>query len=130
MIKTYKANTNVSINVVLPGNKNLHVTFTPLSNGSSTYTTDNETIQKAIERHCRYGSLFRLQQAVEQNAAANDTSGAEECADKGPVKVQVSDLALAKDYLADHFGVSRTTLRNEKQIMEAAAAHGVEFEIN
>lgn len=49
MIKTYKANTNVSINVVLPSKKNLHISFTPLSNGSSLFTTDNEDIMRAIE---------------------------------------------------------------------------------
>ena len=41
-IKTYMANTNISINVVLPSKKNFHITFTPLSNGSSVFTTDNE----------------------------------------------------------------------------------------
>ena len=60
IIKTYKANTNISINVVLASKKNLHVTFTPLSNGSSTFTTDNEEVQNAIERHYKYGKLFRL----------------------------------------------------------------------
>lgn len=31
IIKTYIANTNISINVVLPSKKNFHITFTPLS---------------------------------------------------------------------------------------------------
>ena len=60
MIKTYKANTNVSINVVLPSKKNLHISFTPLSNGSSLFTTDNEDIMRAIEKHYNFGKLFRL----------------------------------------------------------------------
>ena len=49
--KTYKANTNISINVVLPSKKNLHIAFVPLSNGSSVFTTDNEDIQKSVENH-------------------------------------------------------------------------------
>lgn len=59
-IKTYKANTNVSINVVLPSKKNLHISFIPLSDGSSIFTTDNADVQKAIESHYNFGKLFRL----------------------------------------------------------------------
>lgn len=43
-------------------------------------------------------------------------------------KVKVSDLAAAKDYLADKFGISRTALRSQKAILEHAAANGIEFE--
>ena len=58
--KTYKANTNISINVVLPSKKNLHIAFVPLSNGSSVFTTDNEDIQKSVENHYKFGKLFKL----------------------------------------------------------------------
>ena len=169
MIKTYKANTNVSINVVLASKKNLHITFSPLSNGNSTFTTDNEEIMNAIERHYNFGKLFRLHstqgeskkkapKAIEGTAPKvdekndettvqdgadlqpnegeapaedNDTEGAgnnEEGAEQTLKKVKVSDLAAAKDYLADTFGISRTALRSMKAITEQAAAHGIEFE--
>ena len=169
MIKTYKANTNVSINVVLASKKNLHITFSPLSNGNSTFTTDNEEIMNAIERHYNFGKLFRLHstqgeskkkapkaiegtapnvdekndettvqdgadlQPNEGEAPAEDnaTEGAdnnEEGAEQTLKKVKVSDLAAAKDYLADTFGISRTALRSMKAITEQAAAHGIEFE--
>ena len=166
MIKTYKANTNVSINVVLPSKKNLHISFVPLSNGNSTFTTDNEEIMNAIESHYNFGKLFRLHSTEgeskkkaakvvekpvkdeeqtdksEDNAVAvdgndenaeanenNDETSTEE-ADNEPAlkKVKVSDLAAAKDYLADTFGISRTALRSMKAIAEQAAAHGIEFE--
>ena len=169
MIKTYKANTNVSINVVLASKKNLHITFSPLSNGNSTFTTDNEEIMNAIERHYNFGKLFRLHstqgeskkkapKAIEDTAPKvdekndettvqdgadlqpnegeapaedNATEGAdnnEEGAEQTLKKVKVSDLAAAKDYLADTFGISRTALRSMKAITEQAAAHGIEFE--
>lgn len=132
IIKTYKSNTNVSINVVLSSKKNLHVSFTPLSNGSSVFTTDNEDVQKAIESHYRFGSLFRLYSSQAQNAKEKETEEAgetEETADgSGLKKVPVTDIASAKDYLADKFGISRTSLRSTKSIMEQAAAHGIEFE--
>lgn len=134
IIKTYKANTNVSINVVLPSKKNLHISFTPLTNGSSVFTTDNEDVQKAIESHYRFGTLFRLHSSKGENAQSR-TEDAEESDEAGQTseedvltKVPVSDLSSAKDYLADKFGISRTSLRSAKAIMEQAAAHGIEFE--
>ena len=84
LIKTYKANTNLSINVVLSSKKNLHISFTPLSDGSSIYTTSNEDIMNAIESHYNYGKLFRLHsmqgENLEQTAKVidiNSLSGAE-----------------------------------------------------
>ena len=147
MIKTYKANTNVSINVVLPSKKNLHISFVPLSNGSSTFTTDNEEIMNAIECHYNFGKLFRLHsvqgeskkkatKAVEMPAKkeekaedkpADNTSTEGADTDTELKQVTLSDLAAAKDYLADKFGISRTTLRSKKAIVEQAAANGIEF---
>ncbi len=146
MIKSYKANTNISINVVLPGSKkNLHIAFVPLSDGSSVFSTENEEIQKGMERHYEFGSLFRFVGAADtrkpRNAPAKaqtkEESAPEEAEGTGEngeseegttVKVTVTDLASAKDYLADKFGISRTLLRSTKAIMEQAAAHGIEFE--
>lgn len=138
MKKIYKANTNISINVVLKSKKNLHISFTPLSNGSSTFTTDNEDIMTAIEQHYKFGTLFRLLKTIEEDAHSEQVStqgdevekDVEENETDKPVmrKVQVSDLAAAKDFLADTFGISRTSLRSMKSITEQATAHGIEFE--
>lgn len=144
MIKTYKSNTNISINVVLPNKKNLHITFTPLSNGSSTFSTDQEEVIKAIESHYNFGSLFRLHSTIEVTEInlknehiadantenpiiANDEDVIDEDIQSGLKQVSVSDLASAKDYLADKFGISRTLLRSQKAIMEQAYANGIEF---
>lgn len=64
----------------------------------------------------------------EQNGEA-PTEGAETETDSDTElkQVTVSDLAAAKDYLADKFGISRTTLRSKKAIVEQAAANGIEF---
>jgi len=123
MIKTYKSNSSISISVVLPGTgKSLHVAFSPLSDGSSTFATADANIQKAIERHYRFGSMFfeietpkepeRVQQKKEQK----------------PLTVKVTDLDSAKDYLAETYGVSRTQLRTQRAIEAAAAANGIVFE--
>ena len=152
MIKTYKANTNVSINVVLPSKKNLHISFTPLSNGSSLFTTDNEDIMRAIEKHYNFGKLFRLHSmqdesekinakteenlqdkeipTVDKQVTGEDSQDGETTDGNDPIlkKVKVSDLSAAKDYLADTFGISRTAMRSMKAITEQAAANGIEFE--
>lgn len=166
MIKTYRANTNISINVVLASKKNFHVSFNGLSNGSSVYTTDNEEIQNAIERHYKFGKLFKLisstPKVVEMSKLAKTTKSVDVRTEKGDKatidsnkidakeededdtsvdesdedaaveestlrKVEVSDIATAKDYLAEKFGVSRTSMRSAKAIVEHAKTQGIEF---
>ena len=124
MIKTYKSNSSISLSVVLPDTgKSIHVAFSPLSDGSSTFATADAHMQKALERHYRYGSLFfevetpkepeRVQKKAEEHKL---------------LVVKVTDLDSAKDYLADNFGVSRTQLRTQRAIEATAAANGIVFE--
>ena len=163
IIKTYIANTNISINVVLPSKKNFHITFTPLSNGSSVFTTDNEILQRSIERHYNFGKLFRLQTSqgqsaerkatdkqkvtslknqkeipavenvdkteldnnenVEQNGETEDNAGAGN--DETVCKVKMSDIAAAKDYLADKFGISRTSMRSTNSLIRLYSSSSI-----
>ena len=131
MKKHYKSKTSISINVVLKSKKSMHIAFTAQSDGSSVYTTDNPDVQYALEHHYKYGKLFKLV-STESEADIKAKKEAEEAAaneKKDEIrKVSVSDLASAKDFLADTFGISRTSLRSEKAIMEAAKAHNIEFE--
>ena len=131
MIKKYKSRSAISINVVLDSKKSMHIAFTAQSDGSSVYTTDNPDVQYALEHHYKYGKLFKLV-STESEADIKAKKEAEEAAaneKKDEIrKVSVSDLAAAKDFLADTFGISRTSLRSEKAIMEAAKAHNIEFE--
>lgn len=131
MIKHYKSKTAISINVVLKSKKSMHIAFTAQSDGSSVYTTDNPDVQYALEHHYKYGKLFKLV-STESEADIKAKQEAEEASAKEKKeeirKVSVSDLAAAKDFLADTFGISRTSLRSEKSIMEAAKANNIEFE--
>ena len=131
MKKHYKSKTSISINVVLKSKKSMHIAFTAQSDGSSVYTTDNPDVQYALEHHYKYGKLFKLV-STESEADIKAKKEAEEAAaneKKDEIrKVSVSDLAAAKDFLADTFGISRTSLRSEKAIMEAAKANNIEFE--
>lgn len=137
MIKTYIAKTCVCINVVLPGKKNLHISFVPQSNGESTFTTDCEEIINAIESHYNFGKLFRLKSTqfpeerkriVESPITETGRQDNKLTDSKyGLKRVKVPDIASAKDYLAETFGISRTLLRSEKSILEQAGACGIEF---
>lgn len=125
MTKTYKSGSDISINVILAGNKNLHISFTPSSDGTSTYTTKDANVQAAIEKHYRFGKLFRLERVEDERKPK------EKPVQAAPVKkneeISVPDLSVAKDILADRFGISRTLLRTKDAIMEHAAAHGIVF---
>jgi len=156
-IKTYKAKTSISINVVLPSKKNMHVSFVTLSDGSSTFITDSEELQNSIERHYNFGKLFKLVSERNYGKAATKQTQKPKAKAPAPVevedenvfteaeatkkeeehtegeensvrKVNVTDIAAAKDYLADTFGISRTAMRNAKAILQQAAEHGIEFE--
>ncbi len=121
--KIYKANTSIAINVVLPNKGNMHVSFVPRSDGSSVYITDSEDVQQAIERHYKFGKLFRLESEIIDNG---------ECAiDNVAVDrriVKVTDIAEAKDYLAEKFGVSRTCMKGKASILAEARSHNIEFD--
>lgn len=158
MLKKYRAKSNVSISVVLPSKKSLHVTFLPMTGGSSVYYTEDEDEQKALESHYKFGKLFKLEELPEETATENttkmkgktaktktetptdgDTDGdtndntddSEDDPDKSETElttISVSCLDDAKDYLSDKFGISRTKLRSKKSIIEAAEQNGIVFE--
>lgn len=137
MIKTYKSYTHASINVVLENGKNLRISFNPLSNGSSTFTTDDTAVQEAIERHYNFGSLFTLDSVFTEKTedGPSDDKISDEAQDEHTDSqetlriVKVTDYSSARDYLAETFGISRTVLRSIKSITEQAAIHGIEFEV-
>ena len=66
--KTYRAKSEVSINVVLKNGKSKHISFLPVTGGGSVYRTDNEDIQAALESHYRFGNLFRIVDEPEQKS--------------------------------------------------------------
>ena len=130
LTKKYRANTNISINVVLPSKKNLHISFIPLSDGSSVFITDNKDIQNAIENNHNYGKLFRLVESYDKaNQAAAKPDNEIDSADEvnTVTEIKVSDISAAKDFLADKFGVSRTALRSTKVILDKAEELGITF---
>lgn len=133
MKKYYSSDSHIAINVLLENGNSMHIAFTPISNGGSTYNTEVEVIQNALENHYRYNDLFVLDREEDTNAPIEEpTQNTEEDPNQAEEsnirKVKVHDLGEAKDYLAETFGVSRTSLRGQKAILEAAKANNIEFE--
>lgn len=105
---------------------NVHVSFTPQTGGGSVFYTDDNALAEALEKHVRFGRLFK--KAAE------------------PVKVEVVKAVVAepemkenektfacyedaKDYLVDTFGISRTKLRSKTAIDAAAQANNIILKI-
>ena len=155
---TYGITGMMEYQAVIPvGKATVKVTFTDGTMSATgmtpaRYMTDNMMIQHAIEHSPQYkkGLIRKLQsieldeevvighnvkkQAEEPVVTSADGERKKETSadgeEKGKTlkKVKVSDIASAKDYLADTFGINRTAMRSTKAIMEQAAANGVEFE--
>lgn len=132
MTKHYISDSHIAINVTLDGGESVHLSFIALSNGGSIFSTDSEELQNAIERHYRFGDLFTLGH-IEEPKNTSETANEEytpvkESEDGNIQKITVNDLGEAKNYLADTLGISRTSLRSLKTILEVAKANNIEFE--
>ncbi len=87
------------------------------------FATDDEELQAAMEKHSRYGSLFRVRDVVEVPTVVSDVKE-----NTPSVRViEVSSPGDAKEMLVDMFGLSRTKLRSKADIVSAAAERGIEF---
>ena len=183
MTKVYKANSVVHIVVVVNG-KSRRVSFIAKTGGGSSFRTDDEVLQKAIESHYKFNELFRLAETIEDKKPKKAVIEAK--TDKEPLKpedgengnpsdeeqetenpeteqeqdeddeeqetenpeteqeqdeddeeqeagngeltqVTVTDFEDARDYLSDKFGISRTKIRSQKAVIEAAKARGIVF---
>ena len=132
MTKHYISDSHIAINVTLDGGESVHLSFIALSNGGSVFSTDSEELQNAIERHYRFGDLFTLDH-IEKPKNTSETANEEytsvkESEDGNIQKIAVNDLGEAKNYLVDTLGISRTSLRSLKTILEVAKANNIEFE--
>lgn len=78
-IKTYKSPCLMIINVTV-GDKNRQINFDPCAIGGSSYTTDSENLQKAIECHSLFGSRIFLGgvEKIEENKSNGATSRTEQ----------------------------------------------------
>lgn len=138
MRKKYVSKTTVSLSVTLAGGKHVRVSFNPITKGGSSYITDNEAIQAALEKHSQYGKWFKECECYQAELAAKEAAAraveeAKEAKAEAASVLKVKtfkSLADAKDYLADTYGVSRTKLRFKAQILETGKANGLDIVID
>lgn len=131
MLKTYQGNSDLAFNVKVEGGLK-RIVFDGQSHGTSIYSTRDVKEQKAIESHYWFKDKFWLEETVDEKkleaeakkkAAARTKKIAEE------KKIYcVTDIADAKDYLADTFGVSRTKMKTKEDVLAVAKEYGVELE--
>jgi len=125
-LKKYTAKTHISLSIVLPhSGKSLHLSFTPLTGGGSVYYTEIEQEQCGLERHSKYGKLFKGEEVKKEIPTKEETS--EEKTGKELKVVKVACADDAKDYLSDKCGISRTKLRGMKAIEDTAHEVGIVF---
>ena len=104
----------------------MHVSFSPKTGGGSVYYTRDEAVQDGLERHARYGRLFRLAGIVDETPAPKPMES--ESPEPNVKKIIFRSNDDAKDYLADKFGISRSKLRSRAAIEESAARNDIEIE--
>ena len=122
MLKTYSADTEVSINVLM-GGAYRHLAFIPRTLGGSSFATDDPMLQKAIEQHRFFGTRITLANTLDDNHQERPDTDAEQT--KKTVNLTFSSISDAKDYCADNFGISRTRLKSFEQIKAIAEDNGV-----
>lgn len=140
MLKKYISKSVVSLSVALPGGGNAHVSFTARTGGGSVYYTDNVRIQRGLERHPKYGKLFREEESPAARTPAANTAGtaaAPTANAAGTVATKKKEPTLkevkmrlvedAKEFLASKYSVSRSKLRSKAACDEAAAQNGVKI---
>ena len=122
MVKTYRSPIVLSVRTA----DGTRVTFEELSGGQGgTFSTADPHLQEQLEKH----PLFNYRFKVHGTAAAPQKKVEAEAEPETVevIKVQINDPGEAKEYLADHFQISRTRLRTKEQILASAKANNVEF---
>ncbi len=103
-------------------------TFTGLGMKPAMYSTENPVKQAIIENSPEFksGRIFLYSQEGEsEEAVAEESSVVEEAK---VMRVEVSDLQAAKDYLVANYGATRGSLKSKQSIIDTAKANGIEFE--
>ena len=128
MVKKYTANSIISISV-LTGFYSRRVSFIALSNNKSYFVTGDKKVQDAIEKHPYFkkGMITLEKQAEKQPEAVPEQPKKKEDTLE---KVYVAGQSDAVEFMSEHYGISRSKLRSQKAINEAAASHGIVFVYN
>lgn len=128
-MKKYISPSDISIVVELSDKSSARISFSSISGGHSVFYTDDAEVQKALEKHYRFGKLFYV-----DNDNPIDTKQPQpdpvDTGEKEIIRKEFGDWEEAKDYLAEKFEVNRTKLKTTAAIKKAALAYNVELVVN
>ena len=119
------SDTVLSIDIRFEKGEHKYISFQAQSNGGSYYITEDEEEVKALEKHYRYGTMFRKDETFTDKPKEEKEPMTK--ASNEPTPIKVTDIAEARDYIADTFGISRTALRTNKAVEEQAEKHNIKF---
>lgn len=122
---TYHSQTEISINVCVNGVKR-HLRFTPTTLGESHFSTDDPDLRRVIERHPQFGRLFQRQ--AQPAAPVTPSKTVDNTPTVQTIHIPFTDIAEAKEVLAERLGVSRTSLRTLPDILQLAEKHHIIFD--
>lgn len=128
----YIAKTDIALSVMMNNGKSTHVKFTPVTGGGSVFYTKDAELAQALEKHYKFGKLFRKaqEQPPVQIAPVSSPSKATPADDNSKKKTMTfACYEDAKDYLVETFGISRTKLKKQADIISAAKANGIDVVI-
>lgn len=126
-MKCYTAKSELSFNVRV-GDAYRHVCFVAHTMGDSSFFTDDPRLQQAIEHHRYFGQYISVKTVVQpEKPGQNPQKGTGQAQAHKQLVMTFDNHADAKDYVADRWDISRTMLRTEEQIKQAAARHGVKI---
>jgi hypothetical protein len=131
MFKTYQGYSDLAFNVKVDGGQK-RIVFDGQSKGTSIFTTRDAKLQKAIENHNWFNNKFYLTETVDEEKQKAETKKKAAAKAKKAEKEQktyiVQDIADAKDYLADTFGVSRSKMKTKEDVLAIAKENNVTLE--
>lgn len=127
MTNTYKSKKLRSIKLSIDGSSK-RVTFTPITDGGSEYTTSDEACIKALERHGDFKKSFFLKSSVSDGKKSNrlKKEGDTPPADKQMVEVaEITSCVDARDFLNEKG--SEVALNSKDKIIAEAQRMGFVF---
>lgn len=122
-MKHYIAKSQVSFTVKYPNGSTKRISFAPKTLGGSTYVSDDEDEQKALESHPAFGRLFKLDKIADAPVVKTPAP----IVKQDITSIDVTDLSDARNYLAERFGISRTKLRSKASVLEYAKTYNISF---
>jgi len=125
IMKKFVSKSIISLSLLLEDGSKAHIAFTPQSSGGSVFYTNDEKLVAALHNHHSYAVRYR-EVAMPVEAPAPAPSKEEEKASEAH-QIPFACNDDAKDYLAEHFGISRSKMRTRASIEEIAKSNGIEI---